>query len=94
MVLFDIACLNEQSRNNDGHEEEVAQEDEGEAQGDDIGGETEVKLSKREKRKLREAKRKEMGNVISYRCNTCGNPFPTRNKLMRHVESSGHALAK
>lgn len=74
--------------------EDVVQEDETEAQDGYAEGPKEAKLSKREKRKLREAKRKEVGNVISYRCNTCGNPFPTRNKLMRHVESSGHAWAR
>lgn len=61
----------------------------------DAGGSKE-ELSKKQKRKLREQKKKEQENTVpkaaSFSCNVCSAPFPTRNRLMRHVESSGHAL--
>lgn len=57
---------------------------------------SQMELSKKQKRKLREQKKKERDIAPSkatlLSCNVCKAPFPTRNKLMRHVESSGHAL--
>lgn len=57
-------------------------------------------LSKKQKRRLREQKKKERkeeeesvqvdGNALS--CNVCKTVFQTRNKLMQHVNSTGHAL--
>lgn len=63
----------------------------------EVVAEGDVKLSKKEKRRLREQKKKEAkegsgktSNSLS--CNVCGMNFTSRNKLMRHVEKSGHAL--
>lgn len=65
------------------------------AESADAGGSKE-ELSKKQKRKLREQKKKAQENTASkatsLTCNVCKAPFPTRNRLMRHVESSGHAL--
>lgn len=52
-------------------------------------------LTKKQKRRLREQKKKEQGDeaeAASLKCNHCRQTFPSRNKLMRHVEQSGHAL--
>lgn len=51
-------------------------------------------LSKKEKRRLREQRKgsKETSSQATHNCNVCRQSFPSRNKLMRHVESSGHAL--
>lgn len=62
--------------------------------------EEETKLSKKQKRRLREQKKKEQkdeaGNVEENRsllsCNVCDRSFPSRTKLMKHVNSAGHAL--
>lgn len=56
------------------------------------------KLTKKQQRRLREQSRKEAGGdglkseEALLRCNVCSATFPSRNKLMRHVEQSGHAL--
>ncbi|CAN8067281.1 unnamed protein product [Agarophyton chilense] len=47
-------------------------------------------LSKKEKRKLREEKKKAAGAV--HKCNVCAEEFPSRTKLMKHVNAKGHAL--
>lgn len=53
-------------------------------------------LSKREKRKLREAKK--AANVVeaehSMVCNVCKSPFESRTKLFTHIRETGHALAE
>eukprot|EP00177_Eucheuma_denticulatum_P007340 GFKZ01013357.1.p1 GENE.GFKZ01013357.1~~GFKZ01013357.1.p1 ORF type:complete len:618 (+),score=129.11 GFKZ01013357.1:120-1856(+) len=62
----------------------------------DEAGKPKVELTKKQKRKLREQRKKEQADTTSktssYSCNVCNSPFPSRNKLMRHVEASGHAL--
>lgn len=56
----------------------------------------EVELTKKQKRRLREQKKKQQegapSEVRSLRCNVCSAVFPSRTKLMRHVQDSGHAL--
>lgn len=53
-------------------------------------------LSKREKRKLREQRKREPDNGNSgaapWQCNRCNATFESRTKLMRHVNALGHAL--
>jgi DnaJ family protein A protein 5 len=53
-------------------------------------------LSKREKRKLREAKK--AANVVKAEhimvCNVCKSPFESRTKLFTHIRETGHALAE
>lgn len=53
-------------------------------------------LSKREKRKLREAKK--AANVVEAEhgmvCNVCKSPFESRTKLFTHIRETGHALAE
>ncbi|OBZ72262.1 DnaJ subfamily C member 21 [Grifola frondosa] len=52
-------------------------------------------LSKREKRRAREAEKKARGEVKSsiLRCNVCSSTFESRTKLFDHIRDSGHALA-
>ncbi|KAI0565911.1 Heat shock protein tDnaJ [Gracilaria domingensis] len=75
------------------------QEDESEPSGPNEGekesceGKPESKqrvLSKKEKRKLREEKKKAAATV--HKCNVCAEEFPSRTKLMKHVNTMGHAL--
>lgn len=54
-------------------------------------------LTKKQKRRLREQKKKEQGEDAeampsSLKCNICRQTFPSRTKLMRHVDQSRHAL--
>lgn len=53
-------------------------------------------LSKREKRKLREAKK--AASVVKAEhimvCNVCKSPFGSRTKLFTHIRETGHALAE
>ncbi|KAG0708086.1 DnaJ-domain-containing protein [Suillus ampliporus] len=52
-------------------------------------------LTKREKRKLREAKKAANVEVEhSMVCNVCKKPFESRTKLFAHIRETGHALAK
>lgn len=65
--------------------------------GDGPQGETssQPELSKRDKRKLREAKK--AANVEaehSMVCNVCKSPFESRTKLFTHIRETGHALAE
>ncbi len=48
-------------------------------------------MSKREKRKERE--RRKEGQEKEHACNVCSESFPSRTKLMKHVQKSGHARA-
>lgn len=56
------------------------------------------KLTKKQQRRLRERKKREQADVgkpvtpATLKCNVCSGQFGSRNKLMRHVEQSGHAL--
>ncbi|KAH9941358.1 DnaJ-domain-containing protein [Amylocystis lapponica] len=52
-------------------------------------------LSKREKRRAREAEKKARGEdpIAKMRCNVCKSEFDSRTKLFAHVKASGHALA-
>ena len=63
---------------------------------------TEPELSKRDKRRDREAKKKqqtEQGDGPgtaedgTEACNVCGEQFPSRTKLFDHVKKEGHMLA-
>ncbi|KAH7912019.1 DnaJ-domain-containing protein [Hygrophoropsis aurantiaca] len=52
-------------------------------------------LSKREKRKLREAKRAQTENEPNALiCNSCSETFSSRTKLFTHIKETGHALAE
>lgn len=53
------------------------------------------KMSKKAKRKLREARKKATAltsDPASLKCNVCATEFPSRTQLMRHVSAAGHAL--
>lgn len=56
---------------------------------------TKMELSKREKRRAREAAKKarEGESKSSCACNVCGENFDSRTKLFEHVNREGHALA-
>lgn len=60
------------------------------------GTSSQPELSKREKRKLREAKK--AANIVeaehSMVCNVCKSPFESRTKLFTHIRETGHALAE
>jgi len=55
----------------------------------------EPELSKREKRRLREAQKapQNVGGDVHQRCNVCGQPFESKTKLFAHIKDTGHALA-
>ncbi|PXF47736.1 DnaJ-like [Gracilariopsis chorda] len=61
-----------------------------EGRGDAEAEPKEKVLSKKEKRKLREEKKKAAAAV--HKCNVCSEQFPSRSKLMKHVNDVGHAL--
>ncbi|TDL25458.1 DnaJ-domain-containing protein [Rickenella mellea] len=54
-------------------------------------------LSKREKRRAREAAKKLRGDspaqLAEMLCNVCMTSFPSRTKLFNHIKETGHALA-
>ncbi|KIM84393.1 hypothetical protein PILCRDRAFT_818754 [Piloderma croceum F 1598] len=53
-----------------------------------------TELSKREKRRLREAKKAREGHVsTSQVCNVCKEQFESKTKLFAHINDTGHALA-
>jgi DnaJ family protein A protein 5 len=56
---------------------------------------TKVDLSKREKRRAREAAKmaREVESKSSCACNVCGENFDSRTRLFEHVNREGHALA-
>ncbi|KAI9462149.1 hypothetical protein F5148DRAFT_982880 [Russula earlei] len=66
--------------------------------GDESAGTKGVSLSKREKRRAREAAKKaresEVKGGIPSQCNVCGEAFDSRTKLFEHVNREGHALAR
>ncbi|KAF8274810.1 hypothetical protein EI94DRAFT_1775756 [Lactarius quietus] len=66
-------------------------------EGDETGAAnpTKVELSKREKRRAREAAKKarEGESKSSCACNVCGENFDSKTKLFEHVKREGHALA-
>ncbi|GAA5982840.1 hypothetical protein JCM10908_006806 [Rhodotorula pacifica] len=56
--------------------------------------ETAPELSKKEKRRLKEAAKKASGSVAEdVKCNVCSESFPSRSKLFQHINDTGHALA-
>jgi len=53
-------------------------------------------LSKREKRKLREARKAAAAGAdrnTAQACNVCKKSFDSRTKLFSHIRETGHALA-
>ncbi|KAJ3102599.1 hypothetical protein HK100_004341 [Physocladia obscura] len=52
------------------------------------------KLSAKDKKKLREAKKKEKAQKDQITCAVCGIEFEGRNKLFEHLEDSGHATVE
>lgn len=48
-------------------------------------------MTKKEKRKERE--RKKAAGEVNHNCNVCEDSFPSKTKLMKHVEKEGHARA-
>lgn len=56
-----------------------------------------TQLSKKEKRRLKEAAKKATasgaGATEEVRCNVCSESFPSRSKLFQHINDTGHALA-
>ncbi|KAK4054039.1 hypothetical protein OIO90_003684 [Microbotryomycetes sp. JL221] len=64
-----------------------------------VAGDAGSELSKRDKRRLREAAKKEAAagktneSGGSVKCNVCAESFSSRSKLFQHVKDEGHALA-
>ncbi|KAJ3029198.1 UNVERIFIED_CONTAM: hypothetical protein HDU68_012785 [Siphonaria sp. JEL0065] len=52
------------------------------------------KLSAKEKKRLREAKKAEKQIADKLACSVCRESFVTRNQLFEHLEDSGHAIFK
>ncbi|KAI9337745.1 DnaJ domain-containing protein [Obelidium mucronatum] len=52
------------------------------------------KLSAKEKKKQREAKKVEKQKLESTVCSVCQKGFSTRNQLFEHLEDSGHAVLR
>jgi len=53
-------------------------------------------LSKKEKRRLREARKVQVAQAernTAQACNVCKKPFENRTKLFSHIRETGHALA-
>ncbi|KAF9650262.1 DnaJ-domain-containing protein, partial [Thelephora ganbajun] len=55
---------------------------------------SEQKLSKRDKRKLREAKRQAQAVEDTHKCYVCEEKFESRSGLFNHIRGTGHAIAK
>ncbi|KZT02892.1 DnaJ-domain-containing protein [Laetiporus sulphureus 93-53] len=55
-------------------------------------GPPQPQLSKREKRRAKEAAKQAPGEATAQ-CNVCNSEFESRTKLFAHVKSTGHALA-
>lgn len=54
-------------------------------------------LTKRDKRKLRQAKKAPVAEAqqsLALVCNVCKQPFESRTKLFNHIRDMGHALAE
>lgn len=57
-------------------------------------GGPQTELSKREKRRLREAKKVSEGRASNSQiCNVCKEQFESKTKLFAHINDTGHALA-
>ncbi|KAJ3234482.1 hypothetical protein HDU78_005843 [Chytriomyces hyalinus] len=54
----------------------------------------EPKLSAKEKKKLREAKKAEKDASLKLVCSVCSAKYATRNELFDHLDVSGHAVVK
>ncbi|KAI8843780.1 DnaJ domain-containing protein [Chytriomyces cf. hyalinus JEL632] len=54
----------------------------------------ESKLSAKEKKKLREAKKAEKDASLKLVCSVCSAKYATRNELFDHLDVSGHAVVK
>lgn len=70
--------------------EETSFED---AEGTGPGLIQEQKLSKRDKRKLREAKKQAQAVEDAHRCYLCEAKFESRSSLFNHIRNSGHGIA-
>ncbi|OSX59062.1 hypothetical protein POSPLADRAFT_1075842 [Postia placenta MAD-698-R-SB12] len=58
-------------------------------------GPAQPEMSKREKRRAREAAKQAKGETVGAKllCNVCNTEFESRTKLFAHIKSTGHALA-
>ncbi|GAA5927401.1 hypothetical protein JCM3775_002536 [Rhodotorula graminis] len=61
---------------------------------DDDGEEDGPGMSKKDKRRAKEAARKAGGAGADTVCNVCSEPFASRTKLFQHIADTGHALAE
>ncbi|KAK4048685.1 hypothetical protein OIV83_004655 [Microbotryomycetes sp. JL201] len=64
-----------------------------------VAGDLVPELSKRDKRRLREAAKKQQAasatmDETAFRCNVCSESFSSRSKLFQHVKDEGHAQAE
>ncbi|KAH7928282.1 DnaJ-domain-containing protein [Leucogyrophana mollusca] len=78
-------------------EGQVESYDDGGGQMPIANAQTQPELSKREKRKLREAKKAQTSaknDPQALICNVCSEPFDSRTKLFTHIKETGHALAE
>lgn len=84
--------------NSNGNGEQTPSKDVPENKDGVVKDSAQPQLTKRQKRKLREQRKRESGTTSqsssSLSCNVCQASFPSRNKLMKHVSASGHALHK
>lgn len=51
------------------------------------------RISKREKRRAKQAQRNTETTQQQHRCNVCGSSFPSRTQLFSHIRDLGHASA-
>ncbi|KAM0789908.1 hypothetical protein ACM66B_006749 [Microbotryomycetes sp. NB124-2] len=64
-----------------------------------VAGDATPELSKRDKRRLREAAKKQqaatsLAGAKSIQCNVCSETFSSKSKLFEHVKHEGHAQAQ
>lgn len=50
-------------------------------------------MSKRDKRKIKQAAKKEKAKEAELTCNVCKETFEARNALFKHIKDTGHARA-
>ena len=88
----DIGASNKQKKKKRDTKQAVVSESNGNGPNTTEGEPVKMKpMSKREKRKERE--RRKAAQEKNHECNVCSEEFPSRTKLMKHVEKSGHARA-
>ncbi|GAA5882962.1 hypothetical protein JCM16303_006762 [Sporobolomyces ruberrimus] len=62
-------------------------------QGRDQEGTLESEMSKKDKRRAKEAAKKAKASGTEVSCNVCEKVFASRSKLFSHINDTGHALA-